>query len=125
ANQAAPLQPYLPTGATECMNAWRGLSPLALNPNYGTAPGISPEDQATTEWTHYGDAVNIYGVGEDGYANRTWDNVGVQYGLQALIDGVIDTDEFLALNAMAGGWKNEPEMVQEGCPFVGSCSPAT
>jgi hypothetical protein len=124
-NQAALVQPYLPDGATECMNAWRGLSPLALNPHYGTAPGISLADQLSTEWTHYGDAVNIYGVGPDGYANRTWDNVGVQYGLQALVDGVIATDEFLALNAMVGGWKNEPDMVQEGCPFItDDCSPA-
>jgi hypothetical protein len=124
-NQAAPLQPYLPPGATECMNAWRGLSPLVLNPRYGTAPGISPEDQVSTEWTHYGDAVNVYGVAADGFAARTWDNVGVQYGLQALIDDDISTTEFLALNAAAGGWKNEPDMAQEGCPFFGPCTPDT
>ncbi|TDT18309.1 hypothetical protein BDK89_3928 [Ilumatobacter fluminis] len=117
-NQAAALQPYLPRGATECMNAWRGLSPLTLNPNFGTAPGISGPDQVSTEWTHYGDAINVYGTAEDGFAARTWDNVGVQYGLQALLDGTITTDEFVALNATAGGWKNEPDMVQEGCPFI-------
>jgi hypothetical protein len=124
-NQAAPLQPYLPPGATECMNAWRGLSPLVFNPLYGTAPGISPEDQVATEWTHFGDAVNVYGTAADGYAASTWDNIGVQYGLEALRDGEIGVDEFLALNAMAGGWKNQPEMVQEGCPFVGPCTPDT
>ena len=42
----------------------------------------------------------------------------MQYGLQALVDGVIGVDDFLALNAMAGSWKNEPDMVQEGCPFI-------
>jgi hypothetical protein len=124
-NDFAAVQPYLPPGADECIKSWRGLSPLTLNPHYGTAPGITPEQQAATEWTHYGDAVNVYGVAEDGYAARTWDNVGVQYGLQALIDGDITTDDFLSLNAMAGGWKNEPDMVQEGCPFVGPCNADT
>jgi len=124
-NPTAVVQPYLPPGATECMKSWRGLSPLTLNPNYGTAPGISLEDQLSTEWTHYGDAVNVYGRAADGYANRTWDNVGVQYGLQALVDGTISVEEFLQINAMAGGWKNEPDMVQEGCPFLtDDCSPA-
>ncbi len=117
-NEAAVLQPYLPQGATECMNAWRGLSPLALNPNFGTAPGISPEDQVSTEWSHYADLINIYGEAADGFAASTWDNVGVQYGLQALVDGDIAVDDFLALNAMAGSWKDEPDMVQEGCPFI-------
>lgn len=117
-NEAAVVQPYLPTGATECMNAWRGLSPLTLNPHFGTAPGISPADQASTEWTHFADLINIYGRAADGYAASTWDNVGVQYGLEALVDGTITTDEFLAINAMAGSWKNEPDMVQEGCPFI-------
>ncbi len=116
---AAVMPPGYPFGASECTNAWRGLSPLALNPNYGTAPGISPEDQVSTEWTHFGDAINVYGVAADGFANRTWDNVGVQYGLEALVDGNITTDEFVRLNAQAGGWKNEPEMVQEGCPILG------
>ncbi len=121
-NAAAPLQPYLDPGATECMNAWRGLSPLVFNPLFGTAPGISPADQVGTEWTHFGDAINVYGTAADGYAARTWDNVGVQYGLQPLLDGEITADEFVRLNAMAGGWKNEPDMVQEGCPFFGPCT---
>ena len=36
---------------------------------------------------HFEDAVNVYGRRDDGYARSTWDNVGVQYGLQALLDG--------------------------------------
>ncbi|RMH55628.1 MAG: hypothetical protein D6685_13840 [Bacteroidetes bacterium] len=105
-------------GLTECINGWRGLSPLTMNPHYGTAPGISPEQQAAVEWTHFADAVQIYGRAEDGFAARTWDNVGVQYGLQALLDGHITPEEFLDLNARVGGWKNEPDMVQEGRPFI-------
>ena len=120
-NPAGPLLPFLPPGASECTNGWRGLSPLVLNPLFGTAPGISLADQISTEWTHFGDAIQIYGTADDGFAASTWDNVGVQYGLQALIDGDIDVDEFLRLNANAGSWKNEPDMIQEGCPFLGPC----
>jgi hypothetical protein len=120
-NPVGPLLPFLPPGASECTNAWRGLSPLVLNPHFGTAPGISLPDQISTEWTHFGDAIQIYGTAADGFAASTWDNVGVQYGLQALIDDNLEIDEFLRLNANVGSWKNEPDMVQEGCPFLGPC----
>jgi hypothetical protein len=116
----AVMPPGYPAGSSECIEGWRGLSPLALNPLFGTAPGISPADQVSTEWTHYADLINIYGYADDGYAASTWDNVGVQYGLQALLDGNISPEEFLDLNANAGSWKNEPDMVQEGCPFIGA-----
>ncbi|MEZ4700191.1 MAG: DUF6351 family protein [Rhodothermales bacterium] len=105
-------------GLTECIRGWRGLTPLTFNPHYGTAPGISAEDQASTEWTHFGDLVQIYGTNADGYARRTWDNVGVQYGLQALLDGHISPDEFIDLNARIGGWKPAKESVQEGQPYL-------
>jgi hypothetical protein len=120
-NPYGPLLPFLPPGSSECVNAWRGLSPLVLNPHFGTAPGISLPDQISTEWTHFGDAINIYGTAADGYAASTWDNVGVQYGLAALVDGAIDAGEFLDLNSRVGSWKNEPDMIMEGCPFFGPC----
>jgi Tannase-like family of unknown function (DUF6351) len=69
-------------------------------------------------WTHWEDVKNIYGVGPDGYARQTWDNVGVQYGLQALKDGNISPQEFLDLNARIGSWVDPDEMVQEGQPFL-------
>ena len=115
---ALGLTPWVPPGSSECTAAWRGLSPLVLNPNFGTAPGISPEQQVAVEWTHFADLINIYGRAEDGFARSTWDNVGVQYGLQALRDGNITPAEFLDLNASIGSWKDEGEMVQEGCPFL-------
>ncbi len=46
-------------------------------------------------------------------------------GCAALVDGDIGSDEFLALNAQVGSWKNEPDDVQEGCPVpVRSCARA-
>ena len=71
-------------------------------------PDLSPTSQdidklaqgtAGVDWTHAGDLVNIYGIDADGYAADPWDNVGVQYGLQALLDGMITPEEFLDLNA--------------------------
>jgi hypothetical protein len=120
---ASILNPYtggMP-GNSECVNGWRGLSPLALNPLYGAARGqelfVPQADVASIEWTHFGDLVNVYGVDADGFARNFWDNVGVQYGLEAVASGAIAPQEFLKLNTVAGGWKNEPDMVQEGCPF--------
>ena len=119
------LPPGFPSGSSECINGWRGLSPLVLNPAFGTAPGISPQDQVSTEWTHFADAVNVYGRASDGFGANVWDNVGVQYGLDALKTGFLTVDEFLDLNANVGSWKNEPDMVQEGCPFLPCPDPST
>jgi len=125
-NQYQPLTPWLATpGSTECVNGWRGLSPLALNPKFGTAPGITPEQQARVEWTHFNDVVNVYGRDPvTGFARSTWDNVGVQYGLQALVDLRITPEQFLDLNASVGGWKAPQDMVQEGCPYIPTACPA-
>ena len=126
ANPYQPLTPWLAApGSTECIKGWRGLSPLALNPHFGTAPGITPAQQAAVEWTHWNDAVNVYGRDPvTGFARSTWDNVGVQYGLQALRDGHLTPAEFLDLNATIGGWKPPEDMVQEGCPYVATAAPA-
>jgi hypothetical protein len=128
-----PPNPYTGMlGLTECINGWRGLSPLALNPLYGQVSNqqlFEPQSAiAAIEWTHFADIVNIVGRGADGYARRYWDNVGVQYGLQAVASGQITPTEFLKLNALVGGWKGQSEMIQEGCPFFptpGCFSPTT
>ena len=109
-------------GSTECVRGWRGLTPLALNPHFGTAGAGSefydPAVLAAVKWTHWDDLRNVYGVGPNGYARVPSDNVGVQYGLQALNDGKITPEEFLKLNATIGTWKETSDMVQEGCPFI-------
>ncbi len=118
-NPYAAVMPYMPTpGSTECINGWRGLSPLALNPHFGTAPGYDPAVHGPVEWTHWGDLVNIYGKDETGFARSPWDNRGVQYGLEALTSGAITPEQFLDANANIGSWKDSKDMVQEGCPFI-------
>jgi hypothetical protein len=108
-------------GLTECVNGWRGLTPLALNPRFGIVTNqelyVPQSAIQSTEWTHFADLVNVVGRDATGFARRYWDNVGVQYGLQAVVAGQITPEEFLKLNASVGGWKSSAEMVQEGSPF--------
>jgi len=113
-------------GLTECRQGWFGLGPLVLNPTFTNVQDIDKLSQGTAgvEWTHWADLVNIYGTDESGFARVPWDNVGVQYGLQALLDGVITPKEFLDLNANVGSWKESKDMVTEGFPFVGGFSRA-
>lgn len=116
-------------GSTECIQGWRGLTPLSMNPHYGRVPEQEkmqpPELMQEVQWTHYDDLRNIYGLDEAGRPRVPWDNVGVQYGLAALRDGAITPEEFLRVNALVGGWKHPSEMVQEGFPFLGELSPGT
>lgn len=102
-------------GSSECLPAWRGLTPLVMNPHYGQArnqehmqpPGIMD----SVEWSHFDDLRNIYGTTEDGKLRPMFDNVGVQYGLRAFVDREITAEEFLKLNEEVGGWKDPSEMV--------------
>ncbi len=120
-------------GSSECIEGWRGLTPLAVNPlwvdvnedSYAQLLEHDPDGFAATAWSYYDDLIDIFGVdpgSAKGYARRTWDNVGVQYGLAALVSGTLTADEFLALNASVGGYLPPDDMVPEGFPF-GSPNP--
>jgi Tannase-like family of unknown function (DUF6351) len=124
--QVQDRDPASPAPAlTECRRAWFGLTPLVMNPTFTNVADLDKLAQGTegVEWTHWADLVNIYGTGEDGFARVPWDNLGVQYGLEALRAGRITPEEFLALNAGVGGWKRTAQMVPEGFPFAGGFSP--
>src|SRR5262249_2796520 len=126
-NRPQPAQTgSTPPPLTECRRAWFGLTPLVLNPTFTNVQDLDKLAQGTAgvEWTHWADLVNIYGQAATGFARSPWDNVGVQYGLQAMRDGVITTAEFLDLNARVGSWKEPSQMTVEGFPFVGGFSPA-
>jgi hypothetical protein len=47
--------------------------------------------------------VSMLGKRGDGFANRPFDNVGVQYGLAALKAGTISLTQFIDLNTLVGG----------------------
>jgi hypothetical protein len=111
-------------GSTECIESWRGLTPLAMNPLFGQAANqaqwVPQSDIAAIRWTHYDDLRNVYGVDATGAARPTWDNVGVQYGLDSLRQGKITPAEFMHVNWNIGGWKHPSQMVQETFPFFGT-----
>lgn len=115
-------------GSSECIEGWRGLTPLAVNPlwvdtsepSYKQILENDPAGFLATAWSYYDDLIDIFGADPKsgkGYARRTWDNVGVQYGLGALLAGTLTPDEFLKLNAQVGGYLAADAMVQEGFPF--------
>ncbi len=111
-------------GSTECVNGWLGLTPMVMNPlwtpvDYSGLPPDAAAEYDAVKWTHWNDLKNIYGVDAEGYAPYTWDNVGVQYGLQALKDGLITVEQFLDINAKVGGWKALDQMVPESMLFGG------
>jgi hypothetical protein len=120
------LSPYAPKpGSSECINGWRELIQGIMNPTF-TAPQYyealelyryPPEVITNIKWTHWDDLGNIYPKDDNGYAYNTVDNVGVQYGLHALVSGEINKQEFLDLNSCIGGWKQPPEMVLAGYPW--------
>ncbi|MEO8935503.1 MAG: DUF6351 family protein [Burkholderiaceae bacterium] len=62
--------------------------------------------------TVYDAGKNAYGIDKaTGFALRPFDNVGVQYGLNALNSGAISTTQFLDLNAAIGGYDQDANYV--------------
>jgi hypothetical protein len=62
---------------------------------------IRPDD---IHCTFQDDLAQVFGLDpKTGFAKSPWDNVGVQYGLQALNNGVINWDQFIDINKRIGG----------------------
>lgn len=113
-------------GGDVCIQEWLGAIPLLLNPLFGaTTEGsfsvIDPAILNLIPLGYFDDLINIFGAipGTD-IARSTYDNTGVQYGLQALKDGKITVHEFLDINAHVGGWKPLQDFVAPGFPYEGN-----
>ena len=105
------LWPAPPGGESECTQGWRGPSQLVHNPNFvSTYKRYKHHVRRDVHWSHWENLKQIYGVTDNGYARDTWDNVGVQYGLAALTNGHISTEEFLHVNRKIGGWRKQHVM---------------
>lgn len=69
-----------------------------------TADRWSPTNPDGIRCTIADTMTNVYGVDDEGRGLRVIpDNVGVQYGLQAVQEGSISVEKFLSLNANIGG----------------------
>jgi Tannase-like family of unknown function (DUF6351) len=64
-----------------------------------------------TRCTFYDNEVNVFGRDpKTGFARRTLDNVGVQYGLVAFNAGKIDAEQFTELNERMGGFDDDGQI---------------
>jgi hypothetical protein len=64
--------------------------------------------------TIYDHAAAVYGRQDDtGFARRPLDNVGIQYGLQALNAGEISAAQFLDLNERIGGFDSDANVIDQ------------
>lgn len=85
--------------------AWNDAVPQALRYDPVSNPGGARP-------TVYDALVNVYGRDpKTGFARRPFDNVGVQYGLKALNDGVISKAQFIDLNTRVGGYDADANYV--------------
>lgn len=105
------ISPFRSLGSSECATGWRGPGQIINNPRYfHDYKHFSQDVYRQVHWTYWEDLKDYYGVGADGYALKTWDNIGVQYGLKALLAGRISPPTFLDLNSRIGGWKSSADM---------------
>ena len=101
-------------GETECVVGWRGLTPLVLNPRFVPfEQRVSRKIYKQVRWSYFEDLKRFFGTDAAGHARIPWDNVGVQYGLQALRQQRISPQQFIRLNALVGSWKPPSEMRRE------------
>jgi hypothetical protein len=83
--------------------------PDVLPPTLRYDPAANPKGARCDIYDH---AVNVYGRDpKTGFARRPLDNAGIQYGLRALNDGTITTEQFLDLNARVGGFDQDGNVV--------------
>jgi hypothetical protein len=106
--------PAWSNGHTECTRSWRNLAPQVANPRYTYFESLfAPSVAEQVPFTYWDNQKNVYGTDGTGLARRTFDNVGVQYGLAALKRRQITLAEFLKLNDNIGGWVPAADMTRE------------
>jgi hypothetical protein len=109
--QQAAVEGFL---ATKTCDNWNSAFLGVIDPHDGCDPslvtktydkGVRPNG---VRCTFQDSNVNIYGRDPiTGFARRPLDNVGVQYGLEALRGNTISMEQFLDLNANVGGYDGD------------------
>jgi Tannase-like family of unknown function (DUF6351) len=93
----------------------------AVTDNAGCDIGIPPAliydpvtNRGGARCTWHDNLVNVFGRDPDtGFARRSLDNVGVQYGLTTFNSGQISADQFLDVNARVGGYDIDGNIVSQ------------
>lgn len=89
----------------------RIFCPADLPPALRYDPVTNPHGARCDVYDH---TVNVFGhEPQTGFARRPLDNVGIQYGLDAMNSGQITVDQFLDLNAGIGGFDRDANFVAQ------------
>jgi hypothetical protein len=104
--------PVSADNSTTCLGLWQNFADVWQNPSnsqFAASVPVALRYNATSNpkgarGDYWSGNVNSFGVNPaNGFARSAYDNVGVQYGLNALNAGAISTTEFLDLNEKVGG----------------------
>src|SRR5690606_31449224 len=75
AQLSSGIWPTLPDGATQCHNAWLGLSSLVHNPTQGKLKRLTTDEiLPQVNWSYWGDMAGIYGKDQHGFGHSLWAN---------------------------------------------------
>jgi hypothetical protein len=92
---------YCVSHASRYPNARPGNCDAAVKDEVANNPELKAKG---VRCTFQDNLINVFGKDpETGFARSPFDNVGLQYGLQALNDGKISFDQFLDVNSRVGG----------------------
>lgn len=95
----------------DVVNATEGCDESVVPPSLIYNAQTNPGGARCTIWDSM---VNVYGRDpQTGFARRTLDNTGVEYGLEALRAGAITPDQFLDVNDGIGGYDNDGNLVAQ------------
>jgi hypothetical protein len=100
--------PLIPDFPTTVNVSWLYNAIVPLEARYD--PERNPTGARASTYDHN---VNTFGRDEKGFARRPLDNVGIQYGLEALNEGAISKAQFLDLNEKIGGFDIDGNFTSE------------
>ena len=114
------ISPLLITKAYGHPNPVNPITFTEVIPNSGkpsrSCPGLDPAVQYDAKTRPNGVRctlqdymVNVFGKRPDGKAYAAYDNVGIQYALNGLLDGTVTPAQFVDLNVKAGGYTPDLE----------------
>jgi hypothetical protein len=103
-----------------CSFAWFNYQPRWITPLASSCSTVVPQNLLYNPTTnpsgarcdYFSNAVNAFGIDpHTGFAGRTIDNEGVQYGLVAFNAGKISAEQFIDLNRAIGGFDNDANFI--------------
>jgi hypothetical protein len=108
--QKQAISGYLQVANISNMSGQAGRIDPTVSFPAGVTAGVGPTfryhpvtNRGGARGSVYDATKNVYGTNAEGHSLRPIDNVGVQYGLKALLDGAITPAQFVDMNQKIGG----------------------